>query len=36
MLDGQYTVFGVVTEGMDVMADLRVGDTIESIKISQK
>lgn len=36
MLDGQYTVFGVITEGMDVMADLRVGDTIESIKISQK
>lgn len=36
MLDGQYTVFGVITEGMDVMTDLRVGDSIESIKISTK
>jgi peptidyl-prolyl cis-trans isomerase B (cyclophilin B) len=34
MLDGQYTVFGVVTEGLDVMQDLRIGDTIKSIKIS--
>lgn len=34
MLDGQYTVFGVITEGQDVMADLRIGDTIESVKIS--
>jgi len=33
-LDGQYTVFGVVTEGLDVMQGLRVGDTIESVKIS--
>jgi len=34
MLDGQYTVFGVVTEGLDVMQDLRVGDAIKSVKIS--
>lgn len=34
MLDGQYTVFGAVTEGLDVMKELRVGDTIKSIKIS--
>jgi len=34
MLDGQYTVFGVVTEGLDVMQELRVGDTITSVKIS--
>lgn len=36
MLDGGYTVFGVITEGLDVMADLRVGDSIESVKISNK
>jgi peptidyl-prolyl cis-trans isomerase B (cyclophilin B) len=34
MLDGQYTVFGVVTEGLDVMQELRIGDTIKSVKIS--
>jgi peptidyl-prolyl cis-trans isomerase B (cyclophilin B) len=33
-LDGQYTVFGQVTKGLDVMDKLRVGDTIESITIS--
>jgi peptidyl-prolyl cis-trans isomerase B (cyclophilin B) len=32
-LDGGYTVFGVVTEGMDVVDKLRIGDEIESIEI---
>jgi len=32
-LDGQYTVFGVITEGQDVADSLRVGDTIESVTI---
>ncbi len=33
MLDGQYTVFGQVTEGMDVVHDLGVGDEILSVTI---
>ena len=32
-LDGQYTVFGTITQGQDVADQLRVGDTIESITI---
>ncbi len=32
-LDGQYTVFGQVTEGMDVVKALSVGSIIESITI---
>ena len=32
-LDGQYTVFGKVTEGMDVVKNLGVGSIIESITI---
>lgn len=32
-LDGQYTVFGQATSGLDVIHDLRAGDTIESITI---
>lgn len=34
-LDGQYTVFGQVTEGMDVVQALEVGDTIDSITIER-
>lgn len=33
-LDGGYTVFGVVVEGLDVVKELRIGDEIESITIS--
>ncbi len=32
-LDGQYTVFGQVTEGMDVVDSIAVGDVIESVTI---
>jgi peptidyl-prolyl cis-trans isomerase B (cyclophilin B) len=35
-LDGSYTVFGVVTEGLDVMNELRIGDSITSIEITGK
>ena len=34
-LDGQYTVFGQVVEGMDVVQALTVGDTIESVTITR-
>ena len=33
LLDGRYAVFGYVTEGKDFLDGLKVGDTIESIKI---
>lgn len=33
MLDPNYTVFGQTIEGMDVIAQLRVGDVIEGIEI---
>ncbi len=32
-LDGQYTVFGQVTEGMDVVKSIAVGDVMESVTI---
>jgi peptidyl-prolyl cis-trans isomerase B (cyclophilin B) len=32
-LDGQYTVFGVVTKGLDIVKSLRVGDVIEKVEI---
>ncbi len=32
-LDGQYTVFGQVTEGLDVVYEIAVGDEMESVKI---
>lgn len=34
-LDGQYTVFGQVVEGMDVVQVLTVGDVIESATITR-
>lgn len=35
-LDGQYTVFGEVVDGMDVVHTIAVGDTIESVVIEQR
>ena len=32
-LDGRYTIFGEVTEGMDVVHQIRVGDIIQDIRI---
>ncbi len=32
-LDGQYTVFGRVTSGMNVVDSIRVGDKIKTIKV---
>jgi len=32
-LDGQYTVFGQVVEGLDVVYEIVVGDEMESVKI---
>lgn len=34
-LDGQYTVFGQVVEGMDVVRSLTVGDVMESVRIER-
>ncbi|XP_068637927.1 peptidyl-prolyl cis-trans isomerase, chloroplastic-like isoform X2 [Aristolochia californica] len=33
ILDGRYTVFGYVTENEDYLADLKVGDVIESMQV---
>lgn len=33
ILDGRYAVFGYVTENEDYLADLKVGDVIESIEV---
>lgn len=33
ILDGRYTVFGYVTENEDLLADLKVGDVIESVRV---
>ncbi|GAA0141893.1 chaperone [Lithospermum erythrorhizon] len=33
ILDGRYAVFGYVTENEDFLADLKVGDVIESVKV---
>jgi peptidylprolyl isomerase len=35
-LDGRYTVFGRVIEGMDVVDQIRVGDYIEGVDIKKK
>ena len=35
-LDGAYTVFGEVVEGMDVVESIAVGDVIESVTIEEK
>jgi len=32
-LDGKYTVFGIVTKGMDVVDGIRIGDRMKSVKI---
>ena len=32
-LDGQYTVFGIVTSGMEVVDGIKVGDKMKSVKI---
>jgi cyclophilin family peptidyl-prolyl cis-trans isomerase len=32
-LDGKYTVFGIVTSGMDVVDKIKVGDKMKSVKI---
>jgi len=35
-LNNQYTAFGRVTKGMDVVDKIKVGDRIKSIKVVQK
>lgn len=35
-LDGQYTVFGRVTDGMEVVDRIRVGDRMKSVRILTK
>lgn len=34
-LDGNHTCFGIVTEGLDVIDDIRAGDSIDSITIEE-
>lgn len=34
-LDGQYAVFGRVTEGMDVVNQLRAGDSMSSVTLTE-
>ncbi len=34
-LDGQYTVFGQVIEGMDVVMQLRAGDIMKEVKVDE-
>ena len=34
-LDGQYTVFGRVTSGMEVVDKIKVGDKMKSVKITE-
>jgi peptidyl-prolyl cis-trans isomerase B (cyclophilin B) len=35
-LDGSYAVFGYVTEGMDLVEKIKIGDRIESITLSKE
>ncbi len=35
-LDGAHTCFGIVYEGLDVIDDIRAGDEIETIKITEE
>jgi cyclophilin family peptidyl-prolyl cis-trans isomerase len=35
-LDGQYTAFGQVTQGMDVVEKIAIGDVIQTITIEEK
>ena len=35
-LDGQYTVFGIVTKGMDVVDRIKVGDRMKSVRIIER
>ncbi len=35
-LDGKYTIFGKVTEGMDVVDKIQIGDYIETITFSNE
>ena len=35
-LDGKYTVFGQVTEGLEVVHNIRVGDVMETVTIEKK
>jgi cyclophilin family peptidyl-prolyl cis-trans isomerase len=35
LLDGRYAVFGYVTENVDALGELKVGDVIESLKVVQ-
>lgn len=34
-LDGQYTVFGQVIQGMDVVMELRAGDLMKEVKVDE-
>ncbi|OGH98426.1 MAG: peptidylprolyl isomerase [Candidatus Margulisbacteria bacterium GWF2_38_17] len=35
-LDGQYTVFGQVAKGMDIVDKIQIGDKMKSVKIIEK